>query len=105
MITFKTPNKIYASLLQTTKQVIKMAEAQALLSFLKILLGSYYGYILLDNFYNIKGWMLTALALTAGIVHIYFKIKKGKQALREKEYQLWEMEREKRKRDRAEIQS
>lgn len=92
---------MYASVLQTTSKVRKMAEAQALLSFLKYILSAYYGYVLFINIDNAKGWLLTALAVAMGALKVYFMYKKGRQALREKEYQLWELEREKRKRDAA----
>lgn len=99
------PKLIYVAVLQTTKRVIKMAEAQVVLTFVKFLLGSYYGYVLFINIDNVKGWILIALAAVMGVVKIYFSIKKGQQALREKEYHLWEMEREKRRKDRAETQA
>lgn len=95
-------NSTYATILQTTKSVIKMAQVKAVITILNILTGSYYGYIMFVNLDNIKGAVLLFFLIVYGGVNIYFRWKKGNQAIREKEYQLWEMEREKKKKDRQE---
>lgn len=93
---------INASVLRTTKRVVKMAESKAILFLLNLIGIPLYGYTLFVNIDNVKGWVLTAMAVCMGLLKLYFMYKKGRQSLREKEYQLWEMEREKRRKDRAE---
>jgi hypothetical protein len=93
---------VYASLLQTTKQGLKMAESKAILFLLNLIGIPLYGYTLFINIDNLKGWVLTGMAVCMGALKLYFMYKKGRQALREKEYQLWELEREKRRKDRQE---
>lgn len=93
---------IQNSVLQTTKHVVKMAESKAIIFILNLIGIPFYGYTLFINIDNIKGWVLTAVAAAYGVARVYFYIRKSKQALRREEYQLWEMEREKRKKDRQE---
>lgn len=97
---------VYDSVLQTTKQARKMAEITALKLVCQLILGGYYSYVTLLNIDNIKGWVLIAIAAVSGfgfgIAKLYFYIKKEKRIARREEYELAEMERQKRIKDRQE---
>lgn len=96
--TFDMRKLMYVTVLRTTKQSLKMAESKVIITILNLVLYPLYGYTLFINFDNIKGWILTALAVVFAIVRIYFYVVQKKQAIREKEYHLRELDRK----DRAE---
>lgn len=93
---------IYDSVLQTTKQALKMGANEGLILFLKVFFYPLYGFVLFINIDNVKGWLLMGLAILSWAAHFDYNRKRRKQILREKEYDLLEREREKRKRDREE---
>lgn len=95
--------QISDSVLQTTKLARQMAEASLAKLLFQIIGGGYYGYVLFINIENVKGWILICLAVVYAVINIDYKRKINKQKIRETEYRLWELEREKRRKDKEDL--
>lgn len=90
---------LYYSVLQTTQQVRKMATANFLFVLVNIIGLPVFLYNFLTNLDNIKGWISFLIGVAYGIYMLDFRRKRNKQILRKHEYELHEMEREKRRKD------
>lgn len=81
-----------------------MATIAGLKLLLQYFTGVYYGYVLFINIDNIKGWLLTGVAVCAAIVKIYFIIQNGRRNLKERDFRLKDMAREDKRKERLEQQ-
>lgn len=85
---------VAASVLQTTKEIRKMAEGKLLMFFLHLFGVPIYAYELAINFDNVKGWILMPFAVAYAWIIIDFKRKRYRQILRDKELDLKKKERD-----------
>jgi hypothetical protein len=85
---------LHASVLQTTKHSIKMAESKALLFVLNMLWPPLYVFAWLTNLDNIKSTILFIVALIMGMIRFYFWVIRATQNRRLKDLDIEEREKE-----------
>jgi hypothetical protein len=81
--------------LNNFKRTIKMAQIKALWILVDFLTGSFTIMGIIANFDNIKAWILFATSLTFLLIRGIVYVVQKKQAIRDKELDIWEKEQDK----------